>query len=1110
MKKLPLLVFVFSILQSFLAYSSGQSAINFAGNDSYISIENSPETSLSAFTIECWFMRKDTGVAVITGTDSIYAVPLIAKGIGENPGVPNMNYFLGIRKEDSILIAGFEESAAGSNPGENHHILGFTTIHRNIWYHAAVTYDGAYIKLYLNGILESALEINEPPATASPVNTAAGSVLLAGDMPEGSFNGSMDEIRIWNYAKSQEEINDKINEEISSVRPGLVAGLCLNEGTGDEILYTGTPGLNVSISGSGWSWTAGSPFENINPPLCNNLPAFKAGLIADPQYCDCDPSGTRFYRETINKLPAAIDTLNKYEVDFVVTLGDFIDRDFESFNSVLPFYNNLNMPDYRLLGNHEFEYTEEIYKDSVMQLLNIPDYYYDFSYSGWRFIVLDGTELAEYDSLLHPDLRDEGDSLWQSIEGQINALTWNGGIGRKQRSWLENKIQDAADNNENVILFCHFPVYPFHRLNLWNSEQIIEIVEKYDNVAAYINGHNHDGNYGFLNGKHYITQKGMVETAGNNSFSILEIYDNHLVFNSYGLMDNHVIRFRNINKKPYDIILSNNTLTYAFNQGDFVSKISVVDSSGSTSYSCTLTDTYSYAHNSLFTVSGDSLFLAASQDLSHMGPLSVRIAAMNCFLDTVTKILSINFDTIAAYLDVSIPDTTLILGSGNLTADLDSVIADKSKYGLAYTAHSSNTRKATAAIEDGNLVVEPVAGGESTVIFSGSDSFTGQSVADTFNVVIIDPLNHIPGIIMTIEDVVVNLYRDTLYIDLDTVFFDEDGDTLNYTLLFDNDSTVNFGLINSLLEISPAIAGDNYLQLSAGDDRGGSACLGFGIIVNTMPEVLNLIPDLFLQEHDPPVFINLDTIFHDKDCDSLYYEITADDTAVIAFSINEQLLELEPVLNGHTAVDIVACDDKGGFAGLTFSLNVNGCPQLDREIADMILTLGAPPVHIDLDTVFTDPDGDTLQYETYNSNPEILDAVLAGHDLAISAISEGATDMEISAYDQRGGTFSCSFSVSVSGVNVVYNPGDKFNINICPNPFSDKTRLAFNLSESGVVRLSLYSQYGQLIKVLVSELRDAGKQEVYISAEDLCPGIYFCRLEAGDKLVYIKKIVICK
>jgi manganese-dependent ADP-ribose/CDP-alcohol diphosphatase len=283
---------------------------------------------------------------------------------------------------------------------------------------------------------------------------------------------------------------------------------------------------------------------------CDSLPILKIGLIADPQYCDCDPAFGRYYRETLNKLPVAIDTLNKNKVDFVMNLGDMIDRFENSYDPIIQFYHELEMPYYNLLGNHEFEEVSEIYLSTLLTRYEIPNYFYDFSYGNWRFLVLDGTELGVYSRFLHPELAEESDSLWQNAQGNINDYPWNGGISRNQQSWIRNKLQEALNAEQNVILFCHFSVYPDTLQNsLLNSPQIIGILENYPNVTAFISGHQHEGSYDIKKGIHYLTQKAMVDTPDQNSFAILEIYSDEIRLKGYGNIEDVILSYENSKKK---------------------------------------------------------------------------------------------------------------------------------------------------------------------------------------------------------------------------------------------------------------------------------------------------------------------------------------------------------------------------------------------------------------------------------------------------------------------------------------------------------------------------------------------------------------------------------
>lgn len=45
-------------------------------------------------------------------------------------------------------------------------------------------------------------------------------------------------------------------------------------------------------------------------------PLFSFGLMADCQYADVDPAGSRFYRGSLNKLQEAVAELNKHPLAY--------------------------------------------------------------------------------------------------------------------------------------------------------------------------------------------------------------------------------------------------------------------------------------------------------------------------------------------------------------------------------------------------------------------------------------------------------------------------------------------------------------------------------------------------------------------------------------------------------------------------------------------------------------------------------------------------------------------------------------------------------------------------------------------------------------------------
>ena len=125
-------------------------------------------------------------------------------------------------------------------------------------------------------------------------------------------------------------------------------------------------------------------------------PEVSFGVMTDIQYCDCGRNWfkwTRYYRNSLNKLEKAVVEFNSQDLNFVIQVGDLIDRDFSSYHEVLPLYQQLNVPRYHVVGNHEFKVGSED-KGKILSTLDLQKGYYDFTHYSWRFIVLDGTDLS--------------------------------------------------------------------------------------------------------------------------------------------------------------------------------------------------------------------------------------------------------------------------------------------------------------------------------------------------------------------------------------------------------------------------------------------------------------------------------------------------------------------------------------------------------------------------------------------------------------------------------------------------------------------------------------------------------------------------------------------
>jgi gliding motility-associated-like protein len=145
------------------------------------------------------------------------------------------------------------------------------------WNHVAVTYDNTtqVQKLYLNGVMVGS------SSTPAPILYSLGNMSIGSDIDFGSYsgflNGKLDEVRLWNAARTQSEIASTINSTLTGNEPNLVGYYKMDEvgqGAGITAINSATStGATLNGTTVGTSCTPIFTLVNV-PAIASFSPTF--------------------------------------------------------------------------------------------------------------------------------------------------------------------------------------------------------------------------------------------------------------------------------------------------------------------------------------------------------------------------------------------------------------------------------------------------------------------------------------------------------------------------------------------------------------------------------------------------------------------------------------------------------------------------------------------------------------------------------------------------------------------------------------------------------------------------------------------------------------------
>lgn len=218
-------------------------AVQFNGNG-LIDFGDIFQMGLSNMTIEAWvrLTTAATGQYVVSRTRSLNV---------------NHRYIL-------LVSAGKARAFMSGNAAQTDvAISSNTSVNDGEWHHIAAVFDRLNnIRIYVDGVLDGTSASIAHWSTIDmtnyhPLRIGAGAE-SDGVTPNNFFNGTIDEVRVWNVIRTEADLAANMNKSLVGNEPGLIGYLKFDEGQGDTVTDSVAGHIGTA---SNIQWTAGAPIS---------------------------------------------------------------------------------------------------------------------------------------------------------------------------------------------------------------------------------------------------------------------------------------------------------------------------------------------------------------------------------------------------------------------------------------------------------------------------------------------------------------------------------------------------------------------------------------------------------------------------------------------------------------------------------------------------------------------------------------------------------------------------------------------------------------------------------------------------------------------------------
>ena len=198
-------------------------------------------------------------------------------------------------------------------------------------------------------------------------------------------------------------------------------------------------------------------------------------VASDIHYTVNTESGSGKYANSTKALRGFVDRVNENDYDFVIFLGDNIDKSkSQNLKGFLNIVRHINSPYYLVMGNHDVHKISGLSKEEYLKIVSKNNRYQKKTQGSYYF---------------YPTR----DVIVIVLDGVSSGMPSEHGIfSEKTLRWLDSVLE--KNKNKKALIFQHVPYkepYYSPEKEILDKNEYAAVIRRYDNIIMICSGHYH-------------------------------------------------------------------------------------------------------------------------------------------------------------------------------------------------------------------------------------------------------------------------------------------------------------------------------------------------------------------------------------------------------------------------------------------------------------------------------------------------------------------------------------------------------------------------------------------------------------------------------------------